>query len=106
MAIIHRATLRPSKLELIEKYLPAQTWFTNDGSAPPSSGTPGSEVPVLSPGAPITQDTITSIDAGELTLLVNRVLDLGTQGSDAAADLRGTWADQSSPVLLATLPQA
>ncbi|MFF2298008.1 hypothetical protein [Arthrobacter sp. NPDC058127] len=35
MAIIHRATLSPSKLELIEKYLPVQPWFTQDGSAPP-----------------------------------------------------------------------
>lgn len=211
MAIIHRATLRPSKLELIEKYLPAQTWFTKDGSAPPEllgayrfddpdgevglethlvshgskvyqvplsyrgselsgaegsllgtmehsvlgkrwvydacadpvyvtalatailtgqreaqqfvevdgalqprtgsvkvkgSGTPGSEVPPLSPAAPITQDTITRIEAGEHTLLVNRVLDLGTQGPEDSAALRGTWADQSSPVLLAALSQA
>ncbi|MCX2748518.1 hypothetical protein OOZ51_11920 [Arthrobacter sp. MI7-26] len=211
MAIIHRATLRPSKLELIEKYLPAQTWFTKDGSAPPEllgayrfddpdgevglethlvshggrvyqvpltyrgselpgaedsllgtmehsvlgqrwvydacadpvyvaalatviltgqqeaeqfvevdgalepltgsvkvkgSGTSGSEVPALSPAAPITEDTITSIDAGELTLLVNRVLDLGTPGSEDSAALRGTWAKQSNPVLLASLSQA
>ena len=35
MAIIHQATLSPSKRELIEKYLPVQPWFTKDGSAPP-----------------------------------------------------------------------
>ena len=69
------------------------------------SGTAGSEVPALSPAAPITQDSITSIDAGELTLLVNRVLDLGTPDSEDSAALRGTWADQS-PVLLASLSQA
>ncbi|UKA58385.1 CG0192-related protein [Arthrobacter sp. FW306-2-2C-D06B] len=208
MAIIHRATLSPSKLELIEKFLPVQQWFTKDGSAPPEllgayrfddpdgevglethlvshggkvyqvalsyrgselhggrdsllgtmehsvlgtrwvydacadpvyvaalatailtgqqeaeefvdvdgamvprkssvnvkgSGTPGGEVPELSPAAPITGDGVTSIEAGELTLLVNRVLDLGTQGSEDSASLRGTWAGQEAPVLLASL---
>ncbi|MGO4860133.1 CG0192-related protein [Arthrobacter sp. 2MCAF14] len=211
MAIIRRATLSPSKLELIEKYLPVQSWFNMDGSAPPEllgayrfddpdgevglethlvshggkvyqvplsyrgsklpgaedsllgtmehsvlgtrwvydacadpvyvvalatailtgqqeaeqfvdvdgvleprkssvnvkgSGTPGGEVPVLSPAAPITEDGVTSIEAGELTLLVNRVLDLGTQGSEDSASLRGTWAGQEAPVLLGSLPQA
>jgi hypothetical protein len=210
MAIIHRATLSPSKLELIETYLPVQPWFTKDGSAPPEllgayrfddpdgevglethlvshggkvyqvplsyrgselpgandsllgtmehsvlgtrwvydacadpvyvaalatailtgqreaeqfvevdggleprissvkvkgSGTPGSEVPSMTPAAPITEDAVTSIDAGELTLLVNRVLDLRTPGSDDSAVLSGTWADQGSPVLLASLSQ-
>lgn len=213
MAIIHRATLRPSKLELIEKYLPHQPWFTKDDSAQPEllgayrfddpdgevglethlvshggkvyqvplsyrgsdlpgaegsllgtmehsvlgkrwvydacadpvyvtalatailtgqreaqqfvevdgaleprtssvkvkgSGTPGSEVPSLSPAAPITEDSITSIDAGELTLLVNRVLDLGAESSEdptlgIAGTLDGTWAHQSNPVPLAAL---
>ncbi|MDQ0241588.1 MULTISPECIES: CG0192-related protein [Arthrobacter] len=208
MAIIHRATLSPSKLELIEKYLPVQPWFTKDGSAPPEllgayrfddpdgevglethlvshggkvyqvplsyrgselpgaehsllgtmehsvlgtrwvydactdpvyvaalatailtgqreaeqfvdmdgvleprassvevkgSGTPGSEVPALSPAAPITEGGVTSIDAGELTVQVNRVLDLGIQGSEDSAALRGTWAGQEAPVLLASL---
>lgn len=217
MAIIHRATLSPSKLELIEKYLPVQPWFTKDGSAPPEllgayrfddpdgevglethlvsqggkiyqvplsyrgselpgaadsllgtmehsvlgtrwvydacadpvyvaalataivtgqreaeqfvdvdgvmeprkssvevkgSGTPGSEVPTLSPAAPITEDGITSIDAGELTVQVNRVLDLGTPGPENSAALRGTgtlkgtWAGQETPVLLAFLSRA
>lgn len=210
MAIIHRATLSPSKLELIEKYLPVQPWFTEDGSAPPEllgayrfddpdgevglethlvshggkvyqvplsyrgselpgaedsllgtmehsvlgtrwvydacadpvyvtalatailtgqreaeqfvdvdgvleprkssveakgSGTPGSEVPALTPAAPITEHSVTSIDAGELTLLVNCVLDLGTQGSEDSAALRGTWAGQEATVLLASLSQ-
>ncbi|MDP9906599.1 CG0192-related protein [Arthrobacter bambusae] len=208
MAIIHRATLSPSKLELIERYLPVQPWFTKDGSAPPEllgayrfddpdgevglethlvshggkvyqvplsyrgselpgaehsllgtmehsvlgtrwvydactdpvyvaalatailtgqreaeqfvdmdgvleprassvevkgSGTPGSEVPALSPAAPITEGGVTSIDAGELTVQVNRVLDLGIQGSENSAALRGTWAGQDAPVLLASL---
>ena len=31
MAILHRATLVPSKLELLEEWLPRQPWFT--GSA-------------------------------------------------------------------------
>ena len=211
MAIIHRATLRPSKLELIEKYLPVQPWFIKDGSAPPEllgayrfddpdgevglethlvsqggkvyqvplsyrgselhggedsllgtmehsvlgtrwvydacadpvyvaalatailtgqreaeqfvdvdgameprkssvnvkgSGTPGGEVPALSPAAPITEDGVTSIEAGELTLLVNRVLDLGTQGSEDSASLSGTWAGLEAPVPLASLSQA
>ncbi|MCZ9882865.1 CG0192-related protein [Arthrobacter sp. B2a2-09] len=222
MAIIHRATLHPSKLELIEKYLPVQPWFTKDGSAPPEllgayrfddpegevglethlvshggkvyqvplsyrgselpgaeasllgtmehsvlgtrwvydacadpvyvaalatailtgqqeakqfvevdgtleprastvmvkgSGTPGSEVPSVTPAAPITEGSVTSIDAGELTLLVNRVVDPGTQGSEDSAALRGagslygagtlsgTWAGQEAPVLLASLSQ-
>jgi hypothetical protein len=219
MAIIHRATLRPSKLELIEKYLPQQAWFTKDDSAQPGllgayrfddpdgevglethlvshggkvyqvplsyrgselsvaegsllgtmqhsvlgkrwvydacadpvyvtalattiltgqreaeqfvevdgaleprtssvkvkgSGTPGSKVPALSPAAPITKDGVTSIDAGELTLLINRVLEVGAQGAEDSAlrgsgalsvtgILSGTWADQTSPVLLASL---
>ncbi|GAA5191893.1 hypothetical protein GCM10023346_12610 [Arthrobacter gyeryongensis] len=211
MAIIHQATLSPSKLELIEKYLPVQPWFTKDGAAPPEllgayrfddpagqvglethlvsyggkvyqvplsyrgselpgakdsllgtmehsvlgtrwvydacadpvyvvalatailtgqqeaeqfvdvdgvleprassvevkgGGRPGAEVPALSPAAPITEDGVTSIDAGELTLVVNRVLDLGTQGSEDSASLRGTWAGQEAPVLLASLSQA
>ncbi|MFH5878892.1 hypothetical protein [Arthrobacter sp. NA-172] len=211
MAIIHRATLSPSKLKLIEKYLPVQPWFAKDGSAPPEllgayrfddpdgevglethlvsqggkvyqvplsyrgsemhgakdsllgtmehsvlgprwvydgcadpvyvaalvtailtgqreadqfvemdgaleprkssvnvkgSGTPGSEVPVLTPAAPITQDSVTSIDAGALTLQVNRVLEPGAPGGEDSACLRGTWAEQSRPVLLASLSQA
>jgi len=211
MAIIHQATLSPSKRELIEKYLPVQPWFTKDGSAPPEllgayrfddpdgevglethlvshggkiyqvplsyrgselpgakdsflgtmehsvlgtrwvydacadpvyvaalatvivtgqreaeqfvdmdgvleprkssvevkgGGTPGSEVPALSPAAPITEDGITSIDAGQLTVQVNRVLVPGTPGPENSAVLRGTWAGQEGPVLLASLSQA
>lgn len=208
MAIIHRATLSPSKLELIETYLPAQPWFTKDGSAPPEllgayrfddpdgevglethlvshggkvyqvplsyrgselpggedsllgtmehsvlgtrwvydactdpvyvaalatailtgqeeaqqfvevdgvleprassvkvkgSGAPGREVPSVAPAAAVTEDSITRIDAGKLTLLVNRVLDLGTPGPEDSDALRGTWAGQEAPVLLASL---
>ncbi|WP_284978143.1 hypothetical protein [Arthrobacter sp. fls2-241-R2A-200] len=33
MAIIHKATLSPSKLELIAGYLPAQPWFIKEGAA-------------------------------------------------------------------------
>ncbi|GAA4024466.1 hypothetical protein GCM10023063_48370 [Arthrobacter methylotrophus] len=213
MAIIHRATLRPSKLELIEKYLPQQPWFTKDGSAQPEllgayrfedpdgevglethllshggkvyqiplsyrgselvgagdsllgtmehsvlgrrwvydacadpvyvaalatailtgqreakqfvevdgaleprtssvkvqgSGASGTDVPVLSPAVPRTEDGITSIDAGELTLLVHRILDPGAQRGplNGKETLSGTWADQGSPVLLATLSLA
>ncbi|WP_426997258.1 maltokinase N-terminal cap-like domain-containing protein [Pseudarthrobacter sp. N5] len=40
------------------------------------SGTPGSEVPTLHPAAPVTEGDLTSIDAGELKLLVRRVVDL------------------------------
>ncbi|WP_284983607.1 hypothetical protein [Arthrobacter sp. efr-133-TYG-118] len=210
MAIIHRATLSPSKLELIERYLPAQPWFTKDDSAPPGllgayrfddpdgevglethllshggkvyqvplsyrgseltgaqdwllgtmehsvlgrrwvydacadpayvaalatailtgqeearqfvevdgaleprassvkvkgSGAPGSEVPSVTPGAPVTDDSVTSIDAGELTLLVNRVLDPATPGPENSPALRGTWTGQEAPVLLASLSQ-
>jgi hypothetical protein len=32
MAIIHKATLSPSKLELIAGYLPTQPWFIQDGA--------------------------------------------------------------------------
>ncbi|MEQ4567400.1 hypothetical protein [Paenarthrobacter sp. CAP02] len=32
MAIIHKATLSPSKLELIADYLPNQPWFIQDGA--------------------------------------------------------------------------
>ncbi|WP_159706104.1 hypothetical protein [Arthrobacter sp. 18067] len=32
MAIIHKATLSPSKLELIADYLPKQPWFIQDGT--------------------------------------------------------------------------
>lgn len=32
MAIIHKATLSPSKLELIADYLPKQPWFIQDGA--------------------------------------------------------------------------
>ncbi|GAA3308669.1 CG0192-related protein [Arthrobacter ramosus] len=210
MAIIHRATLNPSKLELIERYLPVQPWFTKDGSAPEllgayrfddpdgevglethlvshggkvyqvplsyrgselhggedsllgtmehsvlgtrwvydacadpvyvaalatailtgqqeaeqfvdvdgameprkssvnvkGSGTPGSEVPSVTPAAPVTEGSVTSIDAGELTLLVNRVLDPGTPGPENSAALRGRWTGQEAPVLLASLSQA
>ncbi|MDQ0031588.1 CG0192-related protein [Arthrobacter bambusae] len=216
MAIIHRATLSPSKLELIEKYLPVQPWFTKDGSPQPEllgayrfddpdgevglethlvshdgkvyqvplsyrgselpgakdsllgtmehsvlgtrwvydacadpvyvvalatailtgqqeaeqfvdvdgaleprkssvnvkgGGKPGSEVPSVTPAAPVTNDGVTSIEAGQLTLRINRVLDLGTQGPEDAAALRGTgtlkgtWAGQEAPVLLASLSQ-
>ncbi|MFK4297137.1 hypothetical protein ABH924_002286 [Arthrobacter sp. GAS37] len=210
MAIIHRATLNPSKLELIERYLPVQPWFTKDGSAPPEmrgayrfddpdgevglethlishggkvyqvslsyrgselhggedsllgtmehsvlgtrwvydacadpvyvsalaaailtgqeeaqqfvevdgaleprassvtvkgSGAPGSEVPSVTPAAPVTEGSVTSIDGGELTLLVNRVLDPGTPGPENSATLRGTWTEQEAPVLLASLSQ-
>ncbi|MFJ5956971.1 hypothetical protein ACIQC5_13555 [Paenarthrobacter sp. NPDC092416] len=34
MAIIHKATLTPSKLELIADYLPTQPWFDATGSDP------------------------------------------------------------------------
>lgn len=217
MAIIHQATLRPSKRELIEEYLPAQPWFTEDGSAPPEllgayrfddpegevglethlvshggkvyqvplsyrgsalpgaehsllgtmehsvlgtrwvydacadpvyvaalatailtgqreaeqfvevdgvlqpreasvkvkgSGTTGGEVPGMVPAAPITEGSVTSIDAGGLTVRVNRVLDLGTSSPEDAAALRGTgtlngtWAGQEAPVLLATVSRS
>ena len=33
MAIIHQAQLRPTKLELLAKWLPLQPWFTEPGSA-------------------------------------------------------------------------
>ena len=33
MAIIHKATLSPSKLELIADYLPKQPWFIQEGEA-------------------------------------------------------------------------
>jgi hypothetical protein len=210
MAIIHQATLRPSKRELIEEYLPVQPWFTNNGSTSPEllgayrfddpdgevglethllshggkiyqvplsyrgsalrggehsllgtmehsvlgtrwvydacadpvyvaalatailtgqreaeqfvevdgvlepregsvkvkgSGTSGVEVPALTPAAPVTEDGVTSIDAGGLTVRVNRVLDLGPRPENAA-DLRGTWAGQEAPVVLATLSQS
>lgn len=211
MAIIHRATLRPSKRELIEEYLPVQPWFTEDGAAPPEllgayrfddpdgevglethlvshggkvyqiplsyrgsalpgaensllgtmehsvlgtrwvydacadpvylaalvtailtgqreaeqfvevdgvlelragsvevkgSGTSGGEVPALLPAAPVTEGGITSIDAGGLTVRVNRVLDLGMPRPEDAAALRGKWAGQEAPVVLATLSQS
>ena len=31
MALIHRATLVPSKLELLQAFVPGQSWFTDDG---------------------------------------------------------------------------
>ena len=33
MAIIHQAELRPTKLELLEEWLPGQPWFTEPGTA-------------------------------------------------------------------------
>ncbi|HKU31903.1 hypothetical protein [Arthrobacter sp. NyZ413] len=66
------------------------------------SGKPGDDVPALTPMAPTTEGPTTSIDAGEVTLLVKRVLDLEAK-DPGAASLTGTWANQSSPVLLASL---
>ncbi|UVJ39171.1 CG0192-related protein [Arthrobacter sp. CJ23] len=207
MAILHKATLTPSKLELIAQHLPLQPWFVQDDSAQPElvgayrfddpdgevglethlvshggriyqlplsyrdaalpgaeawlvgttdhsvlgkrwvydacadpvyaaalatailtgqeqaeqfvqadgkleprpstvsvkgSGTPDVGVPALAPEAPVTENGVTTIDAGELTLLVNRVLGLGRQPSEGPA-LRGIWAGQETPVELASL---
>jgi len=33
MAIIHQAELQPTKLELLQSWLPRQPWFTGDGAA-------------------------------------------------------------------------
>jgi hypothetical protein len=33
MAIIHQAELQPTKLELLQEWLPSQTWFTEPGTA-------------------------------------------------------------------------
>jgi hypothetical protein len=33
MAIIHQAELRPTKMELLESWLPLQPWFTGEGAA-------------------------------------------------------------------------
>lgn len=38
MAIIHRATLTPSKMELLERWLPGRSWFPDTGSAPEKAG--------------------------------------------------------------------
>lgn len=105
---------RPLATAILTGQRGAEQFVDVDGALEPrkssvnvkGSGMPGSEVPALSPAAPITEDGVTSIDAGELTLLVNRVLDPETPGSDDSAGLRGTWAGQEAPVLLATLSQA
>ncbi|MFH8343485.1 1,4-alpha-glucan branching protein [Streptomyces sp. NPDC018045] len=34
MAVIHHTTLSPTKLELLARWLPAQPWYTDGGSAP------------------------------------------------------------------------
>ena len=34
MAIIHKTTLTPSKLELLAEWLPAQPWYLYRGRAP------------------------------------------------------------------------
>lgn len=34
MAILHRAELQPTKLELLEEWLPRQPWFPESGTAP------------------------------------------------------------------------
>lgn len=38
MAIIHQAKLHPTKLELLQGWLPQQPWFTGDGSALSKAG--------------------------------------------------------------------
>ncbi|WP_400158872.1 hypothetical protein [Arthrobacter sp. BPSS-3] len=38
MAIIHQATLTPSKMELLERWLPGRSWFPDTGSAPEKAG--------------------------------------------------------------------
>lgn len=49
MAIIHQATLTPTKMELLERWLPGRPWLPDSGSAPEKVGhfrfdDPGGEV--------------------------------------------------------------
>lgn len=69
-----------------------------------SKGTAANVLPELSLSAPVTDDAVTSIPAGSLTLQVVRALDLAgsrPNGTIGSPDLHATWAGQDSPVLIA-----
>ena len=63
----------------------------------------GSADAVGTPGTPAVSDTadVTTVRAGDVELVVRRVLTPGTP-VDGAATLTGTWAGQDEPVLLVT----
>src|SRR6476661_8472149 len=122
MAIIHQAELQPTKLELLQGWLPRQPWFTGDGAAlikvgafrfDDPEGEVGIEtilvaadgsvfqVPLSYQGSPL-HDAETVVRTGALELLVIRRLDLAAQAAGPEA-LTGTWAGQQVPVKLAAV---
>jgi hypothetical protein len=74
--------------------LPATAQLASSGGAP--------EVPPLTPAEPTTADSVTTVDAGPLSLRIARELALSGVVLGEPA-LTGTWAGQDVPVQLATL---
>lgn len=99
MALLHKAELVPSLIEVLTAWLPRQRWAG------------GADVSTLAPvGAyrlndPAGTATATVIDAGCLVLTVRRLLDahddLNVDAGQQA--LRGTWPGNVEPVILATV---
>ena len=115
MALLHRATLRPTKLELLTAWLPDRPWYRGAGDPVRVTGfrfdDPDGEVgietllvragngPLLQ--VPVEDADPTTILTDVVELTVRRVLD-GAAGPDAGPlALTGTWSGQPVPVLLA-----
>lgn len=80
MALIYKAVLNPSKLDLLDAWLPSRPWFTGAGE--------------------LCDEGLTTIVCGErFELVVVRVV-----GADALGEhtLSGRWAD-GGPVVLASV---
>lgn len=120
MAIIHQAELRPTKLELLEEWLPHQPWFTESGTAMLSkvgsyrfddpAGEVGMETLLVSAGSAIFQVPLTYRDqplAGAESWLVGTMLHsvLGLRWVyDACAD--PTYVAALAASLMLGQPQA
>jgi hypothetical protein len=113
MALLHRAKLRPSKLQLLDGWASTQPWFEGDAAAGLSSVASGSGAEgTVVPGAAQLDAVVTRhdrdstvIEGDALRLVVARVLrapgrDAGALGDDASEVLTGTWTDQPEPTVL------